>query len=281
MLASALATKVSWTVPFELAPSASLGAGSPWAGRVRSVLRTPARTAGGHTQYIAVTPDAGDVIVHIATAAGGLLVVSVAAAPGVPAATVLAAAHRLGIQHAAGAGVERRSLSDLAVGETPLWRLREVTAPTDRCIAVLPAWSAHSEHQLTDPRLGFAAVSHSLQPGGARWAAKQAAMARYSRTGFEAAAVTGVAVATAAMLPATRREAELRFAHPYAVVAVTTDPGTGDQGSGSAARGMRCRFSRPGSASRRTLPLTPSRMARREHGPRQASPLTIQLRHGR
>ena len=86
MLASALATKVSWTVPFELAPSASLGAGSPWAGRVRSVLRTPARTAGGHTQYIAVTPDAGDVIVHIATAAGGLLVVSVAAAPGVPAA---------------------------------------------------------------------------------------------------------------------------------------------------------------------------------------------------
>ncbi len=71
-------------------------------------------------------------------------------------------------------------------------------------------------------------------PGAARWDAKQAAMARYSRTGFEAAAVTGVAVATAAMLPATRREAELRFAHPYAVVAVTTDPGTGDQGGGSA-----------------------------------------------
>lgn len=232
VLASALATKVSWAVPYELAPAASLGAGSPWAGRLSQVLRTPARSGAGHAQYIAITADAGDVIVHVATAAGGLLVVSVAAAPGVPASTVLAEAHRLAIQHATGADVRRRALSDLPLGESPLWQLREVTAPADTCIAVLPAWSASSQHDLTDPQLGFAAACRALLPGRDAWDARQAAMARYSRTGFEAAAVTGVAVRMAALLPARRREAELRFAHPYAVVAITTDPGTGSQDTG-------------------------------------------------
>ena len=44
-------------------------------------------------------------------------------------------------------------------------------------------------------------------------------MARYSRTGFEAAAVSAFAVATAARLPSQHREVTLRFGHPYAVVA--------------------------------------------------------------
>ncbi len=84
VLASALATKVSWQVPFDLTPASSLGAESPWAGSLQRVLRTPARR-GGHAQFIAATRQAGDVIVHIATAAGGLEVVSVAAMPDVPA----------------------------------------------------------------------------------------------------------------------------------------------------------------------------------------------------
>jgi len=49
-------------------------------------------------------------------------------------------------------------------------------------------------------------------------------MARYTRTGFEAAAVTGMAIRAAALITARHRVAELRFGHPYAVVAVTTDP---------------------------------------------------------
>jgi hypothetical protein len=89
---------------------------------------------------------------------------------------------------------------------------------------VLPAWSARSTHQLTDPRLGFAAVRHVLGPLGP-WQARQAAMARYTRTGFEAGAVTGGAVAAGVVAgkPGVRRTAELRFGHPYAVVAVTAD----------------------------------------------------------
>ena len=103
VLASALATKVSWEVPFELAPAVEPRHASPWATRLSQVLRTP--DGGGHTQYIAVTPDAGDVIVHIASAVGGLIVVSVAAGPEVPADRVLAAAHRIGIKHATGTSV--------------------------------------------------------------------------------------------------------------------------------------------------------------------------------
>ena len=50
-------------------------------------------------------------------------------------------------------------------------------------------------------------------------------MARYSRTGFEAAAVTALAVRLSAMLPRTGplRTADLRFGHPFAVVAVAAD----------------------------------------------------------
>lgn len=222
VFASALATKVSWQVPFELAPAASLGAASPWADSVERVLRTPARH-GGHEQFIATTSAAGEVIVHVATAAGGLEVASVAAPPDVSAAAVLAAAHELGARHAAGEPIETRDLTTVPLGDGPLWLAHEVMATADSCVAVLPAWSATSDHDLSAAGLGFGAAKRALAPNDDPWQARQAAMARYSRTGFEAAAVSAVAVAMSARLPGTRREVVLRFAHPYAVVAFTTD----------------------------------------------------------
>jgi hypothetical protein len=135
---------------------------------------------------------------------------------------------------AVGRAVTRRSLFDLPLGEGPLWSITERTAPVrspggreERCTAVLPAWSARSEHDLSAPDLGFAAAAQALAPGDP-WQARQAAMARYTRTGFEAAAVTGVAVAMAMRPPpgpGLIRTAELRFGHPYAVVAVTAGDG--------------------------------------------------------
>jgi len=225
ILASALGTRVSWEVPFGLVPAAALGPASPWAARLGQVLRTPApdatpparagRSAGPpHQQFIAVTPEAGDVAVHLARARGGLLVASVAGAAEVPAVEVLAAAQRLACAAAAGDPVPRRSLADLPLGDAPLWRVREEAEPgPDTFTAVLPG-------------LGFGAASSALS-GDGPWTAAQAAMARYSRTGFEAAAVTSVFMASAVRLPrpGRHRAAELRFAHPYAVVAVTTDPG--------------------------------------------------------
>jgi len=232
VLATALATRVSWAVPYGLAPAGDLGAASPWARRLSRVLRTPGAGPGrgraaAHRQFIAVTPEAGDVAVHLARAAGGLLVASVAAAADVPYADVLAAAQRIGSACAVGTAVQRRPLAELPLGAAPLWVVREEPAPDgseDAVTAVLPAWSARSQLPLTDPSLGFGPAVRALA-GGERWDAAQAAMARYSRTGFEAAAVTTVMAMSAvrAPRPGRRRAAELRFAHPYAVVAVAVD----------------------------------------------------------
>jgi hypothetical protein len=226
VLATVLATRVSWLTPFTTVPAGRLGDGSPWAARLDHVLATP-RPSRGHDQFVAVTTEAGDVAVHCAAATGGLAVFSVAAAPEVPALTVLAAAHRVACEQAAGGTVPRRSPAELPLGEAPLWLVREVSSSGPACTAVLPAWSARSEHDLSAAGLGFAAAKQALLPGPEPWRGVQSVVARYSRTGFEAAAVTSVAVAAAMRRPALRRVAELRFGHPYAVVAVavSTPPG--------------------------------------------------------
>jgi hypothetical protein len=236
LLATALATKVSWQVPFALAPATDLGRASGWSGRLEHVLRTPDPALGpGHRQFIAAADEAGDVAVHAAAARDGLAVYSVAAGPDVPPARVLAAAYRIGCADAIGAPAGRRDLAGLPLGDGPAWTLREESAADHRdlCTAVLPAWSAQSQHDLSDPGLGFGAAMRGLLANPSDpWAARQAAMARYTRTGFEAAAVT-MAAGFLALRPATstRRVAELRFGHPYAAVAVATDGAAGSQGS--------------------------------------------------
>jgi hypothetical protein len=236
MLATALATKISWVTPFDVAPAAALGPHSTWASTLSRVLRTP-RPGWWHTQFIAAVDNLGDVAVHTAKARDGLQVTSFAAKPGVPAAEVLAAACQLASASAAGRPVPRRSLFTLPLGAAPLWEITEQPAETtspdgceERCTAVLPAWSADSTHDLgRHPGLGFAAAAATLAALSGldpfAFQARQAAVASYGRTGFEAAAVTAMFVAQG--MPRTRpgvlRTAELRFGHPYAVVAVTTD----------------------------------------------------------
>ncbi len=216
LLATALATKVSWECPFDTAPGTALR--GCW--RLDRVLSSPDHPS--HSAFIAITQNAGDVAVHVGRAAGGLVVLSVIAAPDVARAEVANVAHELAIAVARNTEVPHRSLFDLPLGDGPLWSIREEQSTggsTERLHAVLPAWSASDVIDLTDERLGFDAAGHAIG-GGDRWEAKQAATANYSRTGFEAAAVTAMA-ARMAMRPRQRqaRIAELRFGHPYAVVA--------------------------------------------------------------
>jgi len=241
LVATVIATKVSWERPFDLVPAAALGPSSPWAAVLHQVLATP--DGPGHQQFVAATEAAGDVAVHTARARGGLQVTSVAAAPGVPEADVIAAAYDLAPALATGGPVTRRSLFDLPLGDGPLWAISERTGPVkgvsgrlERCSAALPAWSARSQHDLAAPGLGFAEAMAALAPGDP-WQAGQSAMARYGRVGFEAAAVSATAAAMAMTTPRQGliRTAELRFGHPYAVVAVTVDPpGPRSQPAGSA-----------------------------------------------
>jgi hypothetical protein len=232
LLATVLATKVSWDRPFELAPGSALGSASPWGQQLEHVLASPL----GHQALVASTTQAGDVAVHVGRARDGLLVVSVIAAADVPAGEVLPAAHGLATDLALGRPVPQRSLFDLPLGDSPLWTVREEMSPAgagERCMAFLPAWEAHSMHDLADPRLGFAAAAAALGKGDP-WRAGQAAMARYTRVGFEAAAVTGVFIATSRRAPGLRRTAELRFCHPYAVIAVAADDSARRGGAPSA-----------------------------------------------
>ena len=243
-LASALATRISWAAPFDLVPGSALGPDRPtgadadrtvgdWAGKLGRALRTPEH---GHRAWITSTGSAGDVAVHAAAAVerdgAGVVVLSVLADPTVRPADVLAAGYAL-----AGAAVDgepgRRSLFDLPLGAGPLGTLREERVRTsardgreERRHAVLPCWSAQDEHDLTAPGLGFAAVGRAL--GGLLGTqvgveARQAAVAHYGRYGFEAAAVTGAFALTSLPPEGVRRTAELRFGHPYAVLAVATD----------------------------------------------------------
>lgn len=234
VMATALATRVSWARAFDLVPASALGSSSLWTPRLRQALHAPAGDSR-HPAFIADTDAAGTVAVHTGLARSGLQVTSVIAGPDVATADVLGAAHDIAIAEAVRPGtVARRSLFDLPLGEGPLWTITEERANTtspdgreQRYGAVLPAWSARSNHNLNDPALGYpataAALAETLHLGEYRYRAQQTAMARYTRLGFEAAAVTAHAMASS--MPrrriGTRRIAELRFAHPFAVVAVT------------------------------------------------------------
>ncbi|MEU8243327.1 hypothetical protein AB0C07_34155 [Actinoplanes missouriensis] len=226
LLGSALATRISWSEPFEPAPASALG--GEWAARLTTVLRTP---PFGHRAFVTRPAGIGDAIVHAASAAGGLTVVSVAAAPDVPARRVLAAAYEIAPAVAART-LTPTSLFDLPLGESPLWTISEEYGHDNRrehVRALIPAWSATSDHDLAaDPGLGFPAATRVLGDllgvTAPRFDAKQVATARYSRYGFEAAAVSGFGMTTSFPPEGAIRHAELRFAHPYAVVAVATQP---------------------------------------------------------
>jgi hypothetical protein len=97
VLASALATKVSWELPFDVTPAGEhLGTDSPWRGAVKRLLwdRAPRPAA-----MIASTSSAGLVAVHPAIAREDLTVISVSAHPAVSRRSVRRGAGRRRLIH--------------------------------------------------------------------------------------------------------------------------------------------------------------------------------------
>jgi hypothetical protein len=231
VLASAVACAISWQTPFLETDAAALTL--PRASgfdEVRSVLRTPSEGA----QVAIVDSDVGLLAAHaVPSNELDMLVVSVIADPAAPAPSVLVHAHDIAIAYAERAPIPgARSLFDLPLGAAHSWMITEQTTTAwsdqERFDSVLPAWSAESTHELTgldgfaDAAAGLAALLPP-DPRGHAFAARQAALARYTRTGFEAAAVTAMGLRSAAMQlkQARLRTARVEFMHPYAVVAVS------------------------------------------------------------
>ena len=201
LLVSVLATRVKWMQPFDVEPADALGEASAWSHRLSRVLTS--HDAGPHGELICGTGRVGDVAVHVARAHGGVDVVSVIAEADVPPRDVLDAAHEIAIAIANDEPLARRSLFELPIGETARWTIVEqeiASADPDARLesyrSVLPAWSATASLSLDDPALGFAMAADALEELlGERVVGREvihSVRARYSRTGFEAAAETSM-----------------------------------------------------------------------------------------
>lgn len=243
VLASVLATKVSWEAPFDVAHASDhLGSASPWRGAVSRLLwdRSPQAAT-----MIARTSAAGVVAAHAAVAAEDLTVLSVSAAPDVAREAVLDAAHELGaLVSGRTSAAARVSLYDLTLGPGHSWEIEEHRVPSRRpderleriADAVLPAWRNEGSLELlqsaafaTEPALRVLRRLIGPRPSD-RYEARQVAVASYTRYGFEAAAVTAFSIAAAGIAPratAVERSARLRFDHPYAVLALAGKLGSG------------------------------------------------------
>lgn len=237
VLASVLATAVTWTHPFTLVPGSDLE--GPFGRLVTHALAAH----GTHSCLLVDTQAAGLVGVHSVDTVDGLAVISVIAAPDIPADAVHNAAGQVAALLAgAGAHAHRVSLFDVPLGDGAAWTVSEgwekrYGVRTDRAeevSAVLAPWSADSEHDILAAP-GIPEVLPALEamvrweslPGGfvAEFEAKQVATAKYSRTGFTAAAVTALAMSVklgSALVSNTvlTRRATIRFNRPYAVIAV-------------------------------------------------------------
>jgi hypothetical protein len=240
VLASALATKVSWRLPFELVPADQhLAVASPWHETVNQLLWD---AAPGGVAMLTRTSAAGLVAVHQARAEEDLTVISVSADPDVAREAVLDAAYEVADFARRDDAPDPVSLFDLPLGAGHSWEIEEREAKTlrpgqrvERIVgASLPAWHIDGELDLlASHQFGSQAALDTVRKligprPDDRFDAKQAATASFTRYGFEAAAVTAFGIAQSARRPpdqpGVERTAVLRFDHPYAAVAIAGPP---------------------------------------------------------
>ena len=238
LLATAVATEVRWWSAFDLVPAAELG--GPWATRVNRVMRRCQRISA-----VAKTKAAGFVGVSCEFSHDELNVISVIAAPDVPAARVIAAGYEVA------ARFERLpSAADLVSAfDLPLtghaWVVRERLLENvrgfervERFEVTIPAWTAETKltNLIAAPGTGFAEVVSAMighlppDPRGDRADAAQVVKARFDTNGFSAAALTVFEGESAGdrlhLRQAIERTVEVRFDRPFAVVAATTSGGS-------------------------------------------------------
>ncbi len=235
VLSSALAAKVTWRVPYEVCPHAAEHLGGSFAEHTTTFLES----ARDDACRIYRTSH-GLVGVHAARSVEGLVVLSVIGSPSLPVAQTWEVAYEATALAAAGTApldlfdLELVSPRAALAGEGPGWSLTEEVRPLPRraqkVLARMSTWRA------TRDELDISAAP-GLGPLGATLArmvldptsleARQSALAEFSTTGFQAAAVTSVGVRARAMPPALEphpyREAILHYNRPYAVIALVDD----------------------------------------------------------
>ena len=243
LLASALATRISWDYPF--GPDEPMPTGSAWAELGLPLMRA----AETHDVRLWTSPR-GLLATHRASGAGLSVLSVLALEQDVPAATLLEYAHHLsaGLAASSRAGygapvpvdggldkADAELVFAMPLGEQGLLTVTETETTTytagDRlveCGAALPAWTAETRLLVQAlPGLGDGArllgsQLRSWQQGPGDVDAAQASVAAFDRYGFEAAAVTAMAMMAGAGPPSERglrRQVDIRFARPFVAVA--------------------------------------------------------------
>jgi len=215
ILASALATDISWLNPYSLADATHLG--GVFGRRVNQCLV-------GRRARIVDTAAAGRVAIHWAFSSTGVHVLNIIASDDIAPSDV----HAAGLEVMASPDEHPGSLltEQLPVGDFGFWSLRETEGFGDREEAYLPAWTAETAAASVDMAPGVSTalnIMGSMLVESGDGEAKQSAFAEYTAEGFRAAAVSVFGL-RAAGIPQTRtvRELTVRFNHPYAVIAATT-----------------------------------------------------------
>jgi hypothetical protein len=232
LLATAIAARVSWELPFLVAaPGAAVLSAAPGFDDL-PLLRDPAGAAWSGF----VDSEAGLLAAYSARSTDGLWVTSGVGAPDADPAAVLDATQRVACAVAAHQPPRTLGLFDLDVGDGAAWRITEqvqtYTGSPERYEFLLPAWEATSDHELMAADLGFVDAGAVLidllapptPPNRYDVEARQSAMARYTREGFEAAAVTAIGVQVTGAPRSEKgpvRTARVEFTRPHAVVAAT------------------------------------------------------------
>jgi hypothetical protein len=238
VLASAIATRVSWEKPFDVGSAREwFSKSSPWAEIVERVLVTEVAMDAG----IVETSSAGLVAVYEAVAQEDLTVVCVSAQPSVDRRAVLGAAYEVAAHLACGEKLVGCSLFEIPIETGHSWTITEQERPAWRAGqrfesirgVALPAWDIDSTLDLlrADPFGALVATDVLAQKvGDGPRTARQVARATFDRYGFKAAAITaiGVRVAGPPRLKGIERTATLRFDHPFAAIALAGQPGRSD-----------------------------------------------------
>lgn len=244
LVASALATRISWEDPF--GPDMPMPASGPWA-----ELGVPLMRASEEHDVRLWTSPLGLLASHRACGAGLSVLSVLAVDQDVPAAALLEYAHHLSAAGAAAAlagygtsvpvdGGLAEADADLVfalpLGEHNLLTVTETEVATSTdgeqqvaCIAALPAWRATTRLSLDAlPGLGDGArllgsrLRSWQQQGPGQVDAAQAAVAAFDRYGFEAAAVTAMAMIASGTFPSEvglRRQVDIHFGRPFVIVA--------------------------------------------------------------
>lgn len=241
VLANALVAQVSWDNPFDDYNIERLNADHVNTGMFQKASKLLA-APWGHDRMLVRTKTCGIVGMHGAySKEHDLYVCSVIANEQYDATKVHAAANEVVNAKASGTldGVNV-SLFSLSADEMESWNVTEKRRMTNNgsgnietIHAILPEWEANNVHEIqAAPGVSEALrFIHSLVDVGEAIAeAKQAVKASYTKTGFEAAAVTtsGTCRGIPIMEEVVERALTLCFNRPYAVVAIASQEPNAD-----------------------------------------------------